>query len=118
MSRFFTPTPFNNETKNQMWMSMIADGHDICCGCTQPFAHLLDSIFPEGHTDRNKSIQYIIRRDFALCHSGGDEEESHGLAAGDSAATLAVKQEGEENTPEEDGNVEELLAAVADAEAR
>lgn len=117
MSRFFTPTPYNNETKNQMWMSMIADGHDICCGCIQPFAHLLDSIFPEGHTDRNKTIDYIIKRDYQLCHSGGGEEESPGMADGEEKDSPPVKKEGEDGIPE-DTNVEELLAAVEDAEAR
>lgn len=117
MSRFFKPTPYNNETKNQMWMSMISDGHDICCGCPQPFAHLLDSIFPEGHIDRYKTIDYIIQRDFELCHSGGDGDESHGMAAGEERDTPTVKREEEETIPE-DSNVEELLAAVESAEAR
>lgn len=117
MSKFFKPTPYNNETKNQMWMSMIGDGHDICCGCPQPFAHLLDSIFPEGHADRNLTIEQIIQRDYPLCHSGGDDAESHGLVLGESAATLfAKKEEGAAGQEEED--VEGLLAAVADAEAR
>ncbi len=97
---------------------MIADGHDICCGCLQPFAHLLDSIFPEGHVDRNKTIEQIIQRDYPLCHSGGKEDEDHGLVAGDSAATVFAKQEREEEDIPEDTNVEELLAAVEDAEAR
>ncbi len=111
MSRFFTPTPFNNETKNQMWMSMIADGHDICCGCTQPFAHLLDSIFPEGHTDRNKTINYIIQRDFSLCHSGGTEDENHGIQLGESAATLKREKEDQE----EKDHIDDLILAAAAA---
>ncbi len=41
-----------------------SDSHDICCDCKFPFAHLLDSIFPEGHTDRYQSIEYIIKRDY------------------------------------------------------
>lgn len=116
MSKFFKPTPYNNETKNQMWMSMIGDGHDICCGCPQPFAHLLDSIFPEGHQDRNKTIEEIICRDYKLCHSGGEEEKGDGLAAGTSAATLHIAKE--EKDTEEEENLEDLLAAVADAERR
>jgi len=118
MSSFIKSVPYNNDTKNQMWMSMISDGHDIFCGCCQPFAHLLDSIFPEGHTDRDKTIREIITRDKQLCLSGGEEEEDHGLVAGDSAATLAAREQEEKGGPEEDGNVEELLAAVRDAEAR
>lgn len=95
---------------------MIADGHDICCGCTQPFAHLLDSIFPEGHTDRNKTIQQIIDRD-STCRFGGEEEESGGMAAGTSAATLHIAKK-EERDPTEDENIEDLLAAVDAAEGR
>ena len=117
MSRFFTPTQYNGDTKCAMWMSMISDGHDMHCGCTQPFAHLLDQIFPVGHQDRNKTIEQIINRDIQLCHSGGEDEENHGLALGESAATLSGKRkEGEDF--QEDTNVEELLAAVEDAEKR
>lgn len=116
MSKFFTPTKYNNETKNQMWMSMIADGHDICCDCNAPFAHLLDSIFPEGHRDRNKTIQQIIDRDIKECLSGGKEDEDHGMVAGSSAATTEIKREGQEGDTEE--NIQELLDAVADAEKR
>lgn len=118
MSKFVTPTPYNNETKNQMWMSMIADGHDIWCSCCQPFAHLLDSIFPEGHRDRQKTIQQIIDRDYPLCHSGGTDEKDGGLGAGTSAATLFAEESTikRENSEEED--IEGLLAAVEDAEAR
>lgn len=94
---------------------MIADGHDICCGCPQPFAHLLDSIFPEGHRDRNKTIQQIIERDWQ-CLSGGQEEESAGMAPGTSAATDTQPKEEKEDFTSAD--VEDLLAAVEDAEGR
>lgn len=118
MSKFFTNAPYNNETKNQMWMSMISDGHDMCCGCLQPFAHLLDSIFPEGHADRNKTIQQIIDRDYPLCHSGGEEETKDGMAVGTSAATLLAAGTNEEDLPTKKEDIEELLAAVEDAERR
>ena len=98
-------------------MSMIADSHDICCDCSTPFAHLLDSIFPEDHKDRHKSINYIITRDWKECHSGGEGEESHGGDAGEERDIPPVKKE-EEDLTTEDTNVEELLAAVAAAEAR
>ncbi len=97
-----------------MWMSMIADGHDICCSCVTPFAHLLDSIFPEGHTDRNKTIEEIITRDFQLCHSGGIEETSHGMAGGD---TEDIKREECQEEEDIERNIDTLLAAAAaDAE--
>lgn len=100
-----------------MWMSMIADSHDICCDCNAPFAHILDNIFPEGHRDRDKKISYIIQRDYKECHSGGEGEESHGGAAGEKdGPEKPIKRE--EDPTENDGDVEELLAAVAEAEAR
>ena len=99
-----------------MWMSTIGDCHDIHCGCERPFAHLLDSIFPEGHQDRNKTVAEIIQRDYTECHSGGQEEGAGGLPLGSSAANLATVQgEEEEDTKE---NIEELLAAAAAAEER
>lgn len=99
-----------------MWMSTIGDCHDIHCGCERPFAHLLDSIFPEGHQDRNKTIAEIIQRDLTECLSGGQEEEGGGLPLGSSAANLAIPREEEEEDTKE--NIEELLAAAAAAEER
>lgn len=96
-----------------MWMSMISDGHDIHCGCCQPFAHLLDSIFPEGHADRNKTIEQIIQRDLQLCHSGGTEEEDHGIPLGGSAAT---ERPATENIKEEEDLDALLIAAAAAVE--
>ncbi len=75
---FFKPTPYNNDTKNQIWMSMIADGHDCICNCNSPFGHLLASIFPPGHQDRDLTITQILQRDIKECHSGGDAAENSG----------------------------------------
>ncbi len=71
------------DTLNQMWMSLIADSHDIHCKCEAPFAHLLQSIFPPGHKDRQLTIEQITTRDYLQCHSGGIEEESHGIQLGE-----------------------------------
>lgn len=101
-----------------MWMSMIADGHDICCACLQPFAHLLDSIFPEGHQDRNKTIQQIIDRDYPLCHSGGIEEESHGIPIGGSAANLIHTKEEKDKDIDVEDALMAAAAAAADADIR
>lgn len=111
MSRFYKKTPYNAETLNQMWMSMIGDGHDIFCGCTRPFAHLLDSIFPEGHTDRTNTIKDIIERDQQEWLSGGIDEEDHGIQLGESAAT--EREEKPDIKDEED--LDTLLAAAAAA---
>ncbi len=110
------PCKYNADTRQQMWMSVCWSIFMISfCSCWHPFAHLLDSIFPEGHTDRHKPIAEIIARD-SQCHSGGDGEESHGMALGSSAATLTAAAEGgPEDTPED---IENLIAAVEDAERR
>lgn len=110
MSDFFINTTYNKETKNQLWMTIIQDSHDTCCGCQKPFAHLLDSIFPEGHRDRDKTIEYIIERD-KRCLSGGIEEENLGMAGGD---TKDIKEE-EPTDNQEREDIDLLLAAAADA---
>ena len=100
-------------------MSVIADSHDIYCRCQTPFAHLLQSIFPEGHRDRNKTVEEIIQRDKQECHSGGEEEESPGLADG---RDTPEKEDTTTNQREEgfveDEEITELLAAADDAMAR
>lgn len=111
MSKFIRNTNYNGDTKNQMWMSMISDGHDIFCGCPQPFAHLLDSIFPEGHRDRNKTIQRIIDRDYKECLSGGQEERNLGMADGAEGET-PIKEEEDQGIDED---LDALLAAAASA---
>lgn len=117
MANFFKPTKYNGDTKGQMWLSIVGDAHDMHCGCEQPFAHLLQSIFPEGHKDRNLTVDQIITRDYQQCHFGGEEEENDGMAPGTSAATLQEIKEEKEDFQEDIG-VEDLLAAAADAEAR
>ncbi len=104
-----------------MWMSSIADSHDSWCHCDTPFAHLLASIFPPGHRDRILSIQQILDRDYSeRCLSGGADAEDSGMAASKAVEeTNGIKQEdkeGEDSMPE--GDVEDLLNAVADAEKR
>lgn len=117
---FFTPTSYNQDTKNQIWMSQIADSHDNICSCNHPFAHLLASIFPVGHRDRDLSINKILLRDYReKCLSGGPEEESHGLAGGDIAGTSttgAEKGPDEEDYPGEE--IDALLAAAIEEGAR
>lgn len=113
---FYTPTPFNLDTKNQIWLSQIADSHDNFCNCNHPFAHLLASIFPPGHKDRILTINQILKRDYKeKCRSGGDADESHGGDVGH------IKQEGTEEEEKDslaDAGVEELLAAAEDATPR
>jgi hypothetical protein len=114
---FFTPTKYNCDTKNQIWMSIIADGHDGICDCNHPFAHMLSSIFPPGHQDRNLTINQILERDYKeKCLSGGDGAADHGLAdAGGDSPSGDIKQE-EEDYPEEE--LEGLIAAAEERGAR
>jgi len=113
---FASKTKYNIDTQNQIWMSNIADSHDCWCDCPTPFAHLLSSIFPPGHTDRNKSIEQILQRDYKeKCRSGGQEERSHGLEDTDIKEEITDKEK-EDSLGGED--VEGLLAAAAAAEER
>lgn len=101
-----------------MWMSCIADSHDSWCDCDTPFAHLLASIFPPGHTDRTRTIEQILDRDFRKqCLSGGAVAENSGMAVEKlTEESHTLKREKEDSTEQED--IEDLLAAVEDAEGR
>jgi len=111
---FARKTKYNIDTQNQIWMSNIADSHDCWCDCPTPFAHLLASIFPPGHQDRNKTIKEILDRDYKeLCHSGGREESAGGAAA---TATAEDPPEEREEDYIEDKDLEDLLGAAKDAE--
>lgn len=116
---FYRKVKYNGDTLNQMWMSMLADSHDMHCSCNSPFAHLLNSIFPEGHTDRNLTIQQIIQRDLQSCHSGGEEEKDFGIHLGGSAATI-LKEEDAGGQKENTDDIDMLLAVAAaeDADTR
>ncbi|AAU94914.1 ORF1 [Small anellovirus 1] len=115
---FYKPCRYNCETKNQMWMSGIADSHDSWCDCDTPFAHLLASIFPPGHTDRTRTIQEILTRDFRkTCLSGGADATNSGMAETIEEKREDFQKEEKEDFTEEQ-NIEDLLAAVADAEGR
>nr|UHS18248.1 MAG: hypothetical protein [Gammatorquevirus sp.] len=115
---FFNPTPYNQDTKNQIWMSQIADAHDNICNCNHPFAHLLANIFPVGHKDRDHTINQILLRDYKeKCRSGGEGERSHGGAdLGIADASTKTEGDGEEDYPGEE--LEELLAAAIEESAR
>lgn len=106
---FYQETTFNKITKQQIWMSQIADGHDNICNCNHPFAHLLANIFPPGHKDRSLTIDQILQRDYTeKCLSGG--------AAGRGGSNLAETTGGDalelgERNHIEDADLEELIAA-------
>lgn len=113
MSIFYKPAKYNGHTKQQMWMSVIADFHDSMCNCWHPFGHLLDIIFPEGHKDRDKTIAQIVSRD-SKCHSGGEEEGGSGQTE-----DLHIKEERDTPADTTGGMAEEettdaLLAAAVE----
>lgn len=117
---FFKKTTYNFETQNQIWCSQLADAHDNFCCCNHPFAHLLSSIFPPGHTDRDLTITQILTRDYTeICLSGGTEEENHGLAdTGGEEIPTEEKPPEEEIEDLEDIEIEELIAAADAATER
>lgn len=116
---FWSTTTYNNETKNQLWMSIIADSHDSICNCKTPFAHLLANIFPPGHKDRDLTINQILERDLKeKWHSGGDGGENSG-----GAAEKITSERKDTTTPEKEPTEEEeidglLAAAAEDVERR
>lgn len=111
---FIENTTYNKDTKNQLWCSVIADSHDIWCGCKTPFAHLLASIFPPGHADRKLSIDQILERDYKEWHSGGGEEENHGLPDGKEGPTEkgGPEEQEEEKDIIKDEELEQLISAA------
>lgn len=111
---FFKETHYNKDTKNQLWMSTIADFHDAICDCFHPFAHMLASIFPPGHQDRNLTINQILQRDYQeTCHSGGaGEENSGGKITTEKQPTEREEKDGQE----EEDTLDALLAAAAEEE--
>jgi len=115
---FYKKSEYNIDTKNQLWCSTIADGHDNFCSCNFPFAHLLSSIFPPGHSDRDLTITQILTRDYTeLCLSGGTEERNGGGEA-EGANGTGQDTKREPDAEEEDKDIEKLLAAFEDAEGR
>lgn len=117
---FFKKCTYNSDTQTQIWCSQIADSHDNICCCNWPFAHLLASLFPPGHPDRQLTINQILERDYKqLCHSGGAAEKSHGME--DLGGEENIKQPKEEENPEEDfepEEIEEMLIAAIKEGAR
>jgi len=115
---FYKPTKYNSETLNQIWMSTLADTHDIWCDCNSPFAHLLSSIFPPGHQDRDLTVNQILKRDYKQCRFGGAAGESGG-GAGEGPSTEGknttnIKEE--DDLPEDE--LADLISAAEEAQKR
>ncbi len=113
---FFNKTAYNAETLEQLWMSTLSDTHEMICGCNHPFAHLFSIIFPIGHTDRDKTIDFILARDFKeKCLSSGKGGDASGNP--EEITTADLKQEDTREDSLAGADVEDLLSAAAAAAA-
>lgn len=90
---------YNNDTLEQLWMSTITDTHEMICQCDTPYAHVLSLMFPLGHTDRKKTIEEILFRDYKQrCQAGGYAGDGFGgekeetTQPEDAAATTTTKE--------------------------
>nr|UHW95936.1 MAG: ORF2 [Anelloviridae sp.] len=121
-SDFYKKTPFNPETQTQIWMSQLADGHDNFCHCHCPFAHLLATIFPPGHQDRDLTINQILKRDYIeQCRStGGEGENSGGERPDQGGGFKGIKEEQQEEEEEDlpEKELIDMLAAAAEDDTR
>lgn len=112
---FFNRSFYNNETKEQMWMSIIQDSHDSICSCSFAYSHLLACIFPIGHADRNLSINQIINRDYReKCQSTGGGDAVFGGAETEHTAAASKNQDIKEEDATDDQELAALVAAAED----
>jgi len=116
---FFRQNPYNSETREHLWSSVIVDCHDSFCGCTSPISHWLSIIFPEGHKDRYLTVNEIIHRELhnQQCLFGGEEDKNGGEAAADNGTDQKENIKEEEDLFTEE-NIEDLLHAAENAERR
>lgn len=116
---FYRTTPYNKETKEQIWGTIFTDAHDLHCGCTEPAAHILNNLIPPDHPSRHQTIDNYITNCYRrqLCLFGGKDEKSTGEAstAPGTKENTTLTEEKEEYV---DINTEDLLAAAAAAEER
>lgn len=116
--KFYRPTPYSSETKQQIWSTIITDAHDLHCGCTEPISHLINDLIPPDHPDRQLTVDQLIKKNYKrqLCLFGGKEEkDSGGVKEDHTTKEENIQKEREDFT---DLNVEELLAAAEGAEKR
>lgn len=115
---FFQPPAYNHQGRQQLWLDGCIFTHDSWCGCNYPALHLLATLLPPGHKDRDLTVDEIITRETKKCLSGGKEET-------DGGPPPAIEQKDTEEEPEnledvftEDAIDELLAAAAADVEPR
>lgn len=111
---FFEPPAYNHIGREKLWLDVVVLSHDTWCGCNHPLAHLLNSLLPIGHKDRELTVEEILLRDLKVCHSGGTEERNGGdpedLNTGDGPTEEELEKIFTEDA------IEELLTAAANDE--
>lgn len=114
---FYKFSPYDSDTKQQLWLSQMTDAHDTWCGCTEPIAHFLSAIFPPDHKDYNCTIKQIVTRRHKELqwYFGGKDERSGGEAEEGPSTKENIKQT-KEDEDFADLNVEELIAAAEEPE--
>lgn len=118
--KFYRTTPYNRETKEQIWGTIFTDAHDCICGCTEPTAHILNNLIPPDHPARHQTIDSYITNCYRrqICLFGGKEEKSSGEAdTGLGTKDMPTKEE-EKESQFADIDAEDLLAAATAAEGR
>lgn len=118
--KFYRPTPYSAETKQQIWSTIITDAHDMHCGCTEPISHLINDLIPPDHPDRHLTIDQLIRKNYRrqICLFGGKEETGGGEADAGPSTKEDIKPPEEKEEELTEQNIEELIAAADDAERR
>lgn len=118
---FYRPTPYNKETKQQIWNTILTDSHDLHCGCTEPLAHIINDLIPPDHPARHLTIDSFINNCFTrqkclfggpAATDGGEEDIDH--TTKENQDTSEKQKEGEFA----DIDAEDLLAIATAAEER
>lgn len=113
--KFFQPPTYNHLGRNQLWIDACLLSHDAWCGCDKAALHFINAVIPEGHKDRDLTINEIIAREIqSTCHSGGDAGTSGG-AEQDLDTDIGPTNEELERIFTDDA-IEELLTAAANDE--
>lgn len=112
--KIYRLTPYNKETKEQIWGTIFTDAHDLYCGCTEPAAHFMSTLFPPDHPARNQTIDSFINNCFKRqqCLFGGKEEKGGTSKEETHTTEDPTKQKEKEEEPFADINIEDLLAAA------
>lgn len=110
---FFQPPSYNHQGRQQLWLDGCIFTHDSWCGCNYPALHLLATLLPPGHKDRDLTVEEIITRETRKCLSGGKDEKDGGQQPATEQTDTGEGLENLEDVFTEDA-IDELLAAAAE----